>query len=379
MGKKLSKAHPQEAEDLGGNDVNGEETPEGRAIDGSNPARIPSRQGNQFADRGQAKGKKSGLQPGQTARRLQNEREDHPNRQRGNFVDSVLVFQCGVNIHGGVSVLDFDAPENDRAREDQHFAAGVAEIRSSPDASLVRDAAENRRPAKRHLPSLGHTNLNATKDGVDFQRGLIRLHVGVGQIDFDAAKDGVDVPALKILTGYPPLDTAEDGGFTECRPWVAPAGRHGRSPSRLNGAPYQHQTRCDQQNRPDVIPTKVSEAQFIELKKHSSRNQQNAPKAALARHYIRDPRTNQEQRPETPEAVHGNIAHVVEEQGDSADYEECAPEEATAASPANVNAHHDRAAALFVGVHCFFHPRMNISMNLVVESITELLCIEIVL
>src|SRR5467141_3632845 len=52
---------------------------------------------------------------------------------------------------------------------------------------------------------------------------------------------------------------------------------------------------------------KWGEAQLIELKEHSSGDQQNAPKAALARHYVRNPRTNQEQWPEAPQQVDGDV------------------------------------------------------------------------
>src|SRR5882672_7933512 len=122
----------------------------------------------------------------------------------------------------------------------------------------------------------------------------------------------------------------------------------------------------------------MGEAQFIELEEHSSGDQQNAPEAMLAPHDVGNARANQKQRPESPQAVDGDIPHVVEEEGDSAEDEKGAPEEATAASAANVNAPHDGVAALSVRVHLLVHLRMNIAMNLVVESIAEFLGIEII-
>src|SRR5882672_2996013 len=98
----------------------------------------------------------------------------------------------------------------------------------------------------------------------------------------------------------------------------------------------------------------------------------------LAPHDVGNARANQKQRPESPQAVDGDIPHVVEEEGDSAEDEKGAPEEATAASAANVNAPHDGVAALSVRVHLLVHLRMNIAMDLVVESIAEFLGIEIV-
>src|SRR6266478_2209879 len=98
----------------------------------------------------------------------------------------------------------------------------------------------------------------------------------------------------------------------------------------------------------------------------------------LAPHDVGNARANQKQRPESPQAVDGDVPHMVEEEGDSAEDEKGAPEEATAASAANVNAPHDRVAALSVRVHLLVHLRMNIAMDLALERIAEFLGIEIV-
>src|SRR6266481_1565335 len=122
----------------------------------------------------------------------------------------------------------------------------------------------------------------------------------------------------------------------------------------------------------------MGEAQLIELKEHAPGDQQNAPEAMLAPHDVGNARANQKQRPESPQPVDGDIPHVVEEEGDSAEDEKGAPKETAAASADNVNAPHDGVAALSVRVHLLVHLRMNIAMNLVVESIAEFLGIEII-
>src|SRR6266481_6079016 len=122
----------------------------------------------------------------------------------------------------------------------------------------------------------------------------------------------------------------------------------------------------------------MGEAQLIELKEHSSGDQQNAPEAVLAPHDVGNACANQEQRPKAPEPVDGDVPHVVEEEGDSAENEKGAPKESTAASAAYVNANHDRAAALSVRVHFLAHARMNLAVDLVVESIVGFLGIEII-
>jgi hypothetical protein len=61
-------------------------------LDGRNPARIPSRQRDTLAEDCQTKAENPGLQPRQTARRVQNEGKDRGNGQSSNFVNSVLIF-----------------------------------------------------------------------------------------------------------------------------------------------------------------------------------------------------------------------------------------------------------------------------------------------
>jgi len=121
--------------------------------------------------------------------------------------------------------------------------------------------------------------------------------------------------SLSVVRGSPPLG-GEEGLF---RASMAP--HMSINPAAIN------------RNWPHVVPAKVTDAQLIQLKHHSSRYQQNAPEAALARHDIWDACANQKQRPESPQPVYGNNAHVIEEQGDSAQNQECAPKE-TAFAPA---------------------------------------------
>src|SRR5712664_3856313 len=122
----------------------------------------------------------------------------------------------------------------------------------------------------------------------------------------------------------------------------------------------------------------MGEAQLIELKEHSSGDQQNAPEAMLALHDVGNTRANQKQRPESPQPVDGDVPHVVEEEGDSAENEKGAPKESAAASAAHVNADHDWVAALSVRVHLLAHARMKLAGDLVVETIANFLRIEIV-
>ena len=92
MGQKLSGSEPQQAEDLRGHDMGRQKPPDQRSLDGRDPARIPSRQRETFADDCHTKAENPGLQPCQTARRVQNEGKDRGNGQSCNSVNPVLVF-----------------------------------------------------------------------------------------------------------------------------------------------------------------------------------------------------------------------------------------------------------------------------------------------
>ena len=113
----------------------------------------------------------------------------------------------------------------------------------------------------------------------------------------------------------------------------------------------------------------MPDAQLIELKKHSSGDQQNAPEAALARQDIWDACADQQQRPESPQPVDGNNAHVIEEESDSAQNQERAPEETAFAS----------AASLSLIFGACLHAVVNIAVDPVAEVIAELVRIEFIL
>src|ERR1700687_3248069 len=185
--------------------------------------------------------------------------------------------------------------------------------------------------------------------------------------------------ALNFLARHSALDAAKNGRFAECRPGIASDGRRGRSFSCLHSAPHEHQACCDQQDWPDVVPAKVTNAQLIELKKHSSGDQQNAPEAALARHEIWDACADQKQRPESPQPVDGNDAHVVKEEGDSAQNQECTPEKTARAPAADMYCRPDRAALFSLIFGACLHAVVNIAMDSVVEVIAELVRIEFIL
>src|SRR5437667_7815160 len=127
----------------------------------------------------------------------------------------MLILECGVEIHEGGSVLDFQAAEDDRTGDHQHFEAGVRGIIHAGGARFIFDSTKNGSAAKSHLPGGGYAHFHAAEDGGDCQSGFGPLDVGFSEIELDAAKNGGDVSALKILAGHAALQAAEDDGLVQ--------------------------------------------------------------------------------------------------------------------------------------------------------------------
>src|SRR4030095_16759280 len=124
-------------------------------------------------------------------------------------------------------------------------------------------------------------------------------HVGIAQIEFDATEDGLQTAAAKLAAVQTFFDPAENSALLERVARIGVPVRHGRHASaRLNCTPHGHRAARDEEQRPELAPGKVADAEIAKLQKDAKQENHHAPKPGVAADDFGNAHENQDHRPE---------------------------------------------------------------------------------
>src|SRR5215469_4227660 len=310
VGQQPANLSPKEANEHGSDQVRQQQPDETDSTQGSCTTRVPGEKTKKSVKQKHGHRDGSCLPP----------KEASASHQyvdgRGNERDPSQQIQAQASarehwVHGTSLVFDFQTAKNDGASDHQRLERVRGVIRAD-GPGFVLDPAENGRAAKGDLPPHGDAK-------------------------FHAAENGGNIPALKVLADHAAFQTSEDDGLIQRRAGVAPCRyRLRRFSAPAERSPQHQNAESDQHQRPKISPAKMRDSQLIQLEQDTRSHQESAP-VPVARNKVANSDQHDEQGPEAPpKGIHGNVSHVIEEEGEPDEDQNGAHEDAAASTPAKV-------------------------------------------